>query len=108
MKIELDESDLPRLDSIMKCVYEINDLIAIEYEASRDWKSSKVEVVNPWGSTYFNISYDSSSIEFQFLEKLSKIVGKHGYFIKEQERFDRDSRFNTRIRFALINEDDTQ
>jgi len=94
MKILLRDETLPKLDKVMSMIPEINGLIAAEYEKSGDWKSKTVEKIELW-SDYLDVYYDGGDITFQFLEKLSPIVKKHGYVIHEQRLSTQDH--NTKI-----------
>jgi len=94
MKILLRDENLPKLDKVMSMIPEINGLIAAEYEKSGDWKSKTVEKIELW-SDYLDVYYDGGDITFQFLEKLSPIVKKHGYVIHEQRLSTHD--YNTKI-----------
>ena len=94
MRISLRDENLPKLDKVMSMIPEINGLIAAEYHQSGDWKSETVEKIELW-SNYLDVNYDGGDITFQFLEKLSPIVKKHGYEIHEQRRTSIE--YNTKI-----------
>jgi hypothetical protein len=94
MKILLRDENIPKLDKVMSLISEINVLIAAEYKKSGDWKSKTVEEIDLW-SNYLDVNYDGCDITFQFLEKLSAVVKKHGYEIHEQRRSTHD--YNTKI-----------